>query len=377
MEVEEQSISGTILRKKERNKRRRHSNRKKKKIRINETFAKSISLEKELAHTKSRLEQTKMKALELHRALNTPRKCSVATVSSMRFNIQSKPTASSGFRPREVSHHIGLLQSIEVKALDRYSLNSTCDGSNCDVGSGTFGKCTKMLLCATEVAVKATILDTYSYDDIMYEARVMAEVCCGHPNLPLFMGIYDQPEYPKPLLVMKFYSVAGQPCTFHQYLRNERLYSTHKHPQDWARILLGVCNGLKAIHMKGYLHNDLKCNNIVLSDIVPKSNKAPPVWPIIIDFGKARPMKDPKMYKLTEVEKKEYLKAYTHLAPELLLGSCPQSVFTDVFSLGQIIGKVAAISREKQLKSIAKLCVMDVARRPSMLYVHDSMFDLT
>ena len=36
---------------------------------------------------------------------------------------------------------------------------------------------------------------------------------------------------------------------------------------------------------KGYLHNDLKCDNIVLSDRLPAVDNLS-IWPVIIDFGK-------------------------------------------------------------------------------------------
>lgn len=99
---------------------------------------------------------------------------------------------------------------------------------------GTYGKCTKMLLCAIEVAVKTTILSEYSYDSVTYEAMVMTDICCGHPP---FIGVYDHPECPKPLLVLKYYSVNGKPYTFHQYLRNVH---QKRELNDLARILLGI-----------------------------------------------------------------------------------------------------------------------------------------
>lgn len=364
------SVSGK-LRKVERNKRRRQAIRLKRKKKINVTIGKSKELEKQLAHTKSRLMQTKLKALEVSKDIfRTPNRYPV-TRSSAFFKVGSKPTASSGLRPSH--YHAEIIQSIvKVKHLDRYSLQNPPCTACCELGSGTFGKCTKMLLCAMEVAVKTTTLDEYSYDSIMYEAAIMTDICHGDPNLPLFMGVYDQPEFPKPLLVLKFYSVGGKPCTFHQYMRKERMQSS----QAWSRILVGVCNGLKTIHQKGYLHNDLKSDNIVLSDCIPECKKPPPVWPIIIDFGKARAIKNPKTYQLNESEK-EYLKAYTHLAPELIFGSCAQSVLTDVFSLCQVIGKVATISRNKQFKAIAKFCAREnPANRPSLLYVHNSLSDM-
>ena len=368
-----QKTSKKLRGRRERNKRRRISIREKKKEKVSQVYAKTKILEKELAHTKSLLTQSRIRAAGLSKELYKTPKKHVTALSSLRYSIRSRPTASSLHCDHKLGHHPKVCQ---VNKLDQYSLKNPGDSSNCEVGSGTFGKCSKMFLCATEVAVKSTTLDEYSYDSILNEAVVMTEVCRGHPNLPLFIGIYDYPEYPKPLLVMKFYSVAGKPYTLHQCLRQESLsLSPQSTLYDWARILLGVCDGLQAIHQRGYLHNDIKCDNVVLSDCVPKSDKAPSMWPIIIDFGKATTIKSPKVYKLDEREIDSYLKTYTHLAPELVKGTSSQSVLTDVYSLCRIIGKVACVFRYKELKSIAKLCTKE--NRPSLLLGHDSITDLT
>ena len=100
----------------------------------------------------------------------------------------------------------------------------------------------------------------------MFEALVMTEICCGHPNLPLFIGVCDQlHSKSKPLLVSRFYLVAGEPCKLHQHLITQTKRQTTGAVNDMARILVGVCNGVEAIHQKGYLHNDLKCDNVVLN----------------------------------------------------------------------------------------------------------------
>lgn len=233
------------------------------------------------------------------------------------------------------------------------------------------------MLCSTEVAVKSTILHEYSYDSIMYEAKVMTHLSCGHPNLPLFIGVYDHKECCKPLLVMKFYSVGGKRLTLHKHLQDHYKSHLNKPIKQWAHILVGVCNGLIAIHQKGYLHNDLKCDNVVLSDCIPSSGISPSVWPIIVDFGKARCMQSPRRYKLTEIEKKEYHEKYSHLAPELVSGLCPQSASTDVYSLGHIIKKVAIVVHQNpELKKIADACKSHHSKRPSVAYVQDSLLDL-
>ena len=51
---------------------------------------------------------------------------------------------------------------------------------------------------------------------------------------------------------------------------------------------LGVAKGLLHIHSKHILHNDLKADNIALTDWLPACNGTPAhLWPIIIDFNKA------------------------------------------------------------------------------------------
>lgn len=133
------------------------------------------------------------------------------------------------------------------------------------------------------------------------------------------------------------------------------------------QILFCVCHGLTTIDTKGYLHNDLKSDNVVLSDCLPMSKHAPSLWPVI-DFGKARSMKFPKMYKLTETEKTRYLHAYTHLARDLVSGLYPQSPATDIYLLGVII-KVTTVTYSFQLKPISKLCVNVPTNRPSMVCI--------
>lgn len=365
----------------ERNKKRMRAVRKKRKEKVSQAFAISRDLDikkGELAMVRRKLAHARMRsgALKLSEQLckapigaiqYTDSSRNVGSmVSSLQYRLRSKPTASSAglHSSLKLLHHKRRIQC-QVKKLDRHSLRSI----SCEVGSGTFGKCMKMFLSSTEVAVKATTLDSYTYESIMYEAEVMTEICCGHPNLPLFIGVYDQPEYPKPLLVMKFYSIEGESCTLHRYL-----WKCNNHDLlHLVQILIGVCDGLDVIHQKGFLHNDLKC---VLSDCIPPGSEIARVWPIVIDFGKARLIQSPKRYNLSEMEREEYRKKYTHLAPELIQGTSPQSTSTDVYSFGHIIHKVATITASEQLKSVASLCTKaNAANRPSVAYVRSSLSD--
>ena len=59
---------------------------------------------------------------------------------------------------------------------------------------------------------------------ILYEAKIMSTVCCGHPNLPSFMGVYDCLAY----LVTKYYSVDSEPITLHKERQTTTVISIDK-----------------------------------------------------------------------------------------------------------------------------------------------------
>ena len=165
-------------RKRERNKRRRRSITVKRREMVRNALKELEHKKTELAQTRSKLVQTRKRALELSKELcKPPVKKGHSILSSVGFHthFQTKPTASSGLcsSHKLLYHSNSVLLECPVNKLDRYSLKTSDDGVTCEVGSGVFGKCTKMVLCATEVAVKVTTLKEYSYDSIMYEAKVM------------------------------------------------------------------------------------------------------------------------------------------------------------------------------------------------------------
>ena len=61
------------------------------------------------------------------------------------------------------------------------------------------------------------------------------------------------------------------------------------------------------MHMKRFLHNDLKSDNIVLFKEIHS---------VIIDFGWCRSSHYPKRYSLTAREQTKYEKPHRHIAPE-------------------------------------------------------------
>ena len=59
---------------------------------------------------------------------------------------------------------------------------------------------------------------------------------------------------------------------------------------------------------------------IVLSDTVPAYENSPPLIPIVVDFGKSRPLTKPKKYRLSEDEKRHYRIHHNHIAPKVING---------------------------------------------------------
>lgn len=125
-------------------------------------------------------------------------------------------------------------------------------------------------------------------------------------------------------------------------------------------MLEQLSRALGYVHQRGYLHNDLKENNVVLH--ITKEH-----WtPVIIDFGKSR--------KITASEPRSKQKEAQHyhwIAPEVLDGTSAQTIRSDVFSLGRILRFVikSVFNRDElrysKAKEIYLACVnINVQLRP-------------
>ena len=81
------------------------------------------------------------------------------------------------------------------------------------------------------------------------------------------------------------------------------------------RYALSLCKGLQHVHTSGFLHNDLKLDNVVVG--ISLSGK---LRPYIIDFGKACPVARGKKYSLKEEDIIIYKSEHPQVAPDLLDG---------------------------------------------------------
>ncbi len=221
------------------------------------------------------------------------------------------------------------------------------DGSNSatvPVGSGTYGDCTLKKFKRFEITVLEKKVPTSDLTAVMNEAQCMNILT--HPSIPHLLGVQiDEKPYS---LVMQFLGEGMKSVTVHKLLHQDMAKYLSLSTNEWISILLDIAEGLFHVHQKGFLHCDVKSNNVLVS-----GKKG-----YLIDFGKACLIARPTARK--------YSTFYNHIASEVLQGR-PASTSSDVFSLGVIIYSVGKTLAHGCLKSLGKQCKdTKPASRPSM-----------
>lgn len=229
------------------------------------------------------------------------------------------------------------------------------------VGCGTFGVCYLAYYRSILVAVKEFRMNSNKSRsevkrELLREARMVNHLG-DHRNLPLLFGAVIKGD--QLMLITQFHGERGKSVTLSVAIKKKKLEKS-----EWLDIIKGVCEGLNHVHRRQILHNDLKSNNVV----VEKRND---MWnPVIIDFGKARFISDPKpRMSLTASNQESYKRRYPHIAPEIVAGSGRQSIQSDVFSLGRIVLSILDLLPTATAMSlrIAERAILDnPAKRPSI-----------
>ena len=89
------------------------------------------------------------------------------------------------------------------------------------------------------------------------------------------------------VMVTLFYGIGQKNTTLHKLLNSDSFDAVIKLDRSQALpIILELSETLSYIHNKGFLHNDIKTDNIVFYVECAK------LKPILIDFGKACPVKE-------------------------------------------------------------------------------------
>lgn len=168
------------------------------------------------------------------------------------------------------------------------------------VGTGCFGTCYQMNykdvfdVCVKKVSPKVSL------DALKTEAATL--IALNSEYVPHCFGV----SLEKRGIVMSYIALAGKPVSLHELLVNKdpdvlSMATTSVVKQ----ILVDITKGLQFIDHAGFLHNDLKSDNVALGSSFTRYVRA-----YIIDFGKACRTDSGKRYSLSP-EKLSYTKGNT------------------------------------------------------------------
>ena len=209
-----------------------------------------------------------------------------------------------------------------------------CDGSEKEVylGQGSFGVVKLKLFRGIKVAVKELQPRTL-LSDVRNEAHTLAKLC--HPFLPYLFGVCTilQPYR----IIMQFHGLRD--TTMSLTLSNAIVRKKIADEYAWIGISIQIMQALTYLHDEALiLHNDITASNILLTDsTTEKPLSSNYIQIVLIDFGKATPVKNSRKYNLSDIEKAEYTRKYPHIAPEVIDGMTTLTTWSDVYAAGRII----------------------------------------
>ena len=136
-------------------------------------------------------------------------------------------------------------------------------------------------------------------------------------------------------MILSFHGINHRPYSLHSVLHH---HTFDVSSSQWKTIVLTALCGIKYLHDKTIIHNDIKEDNIMIQ--MSGSN----IESIIIDFGKACLEANGRLYNLSSTEKVEYKIKHPHLAPDVRDSLRCQDKLSDIYSFGRIL---LLISEEK------------------------------
>ena len=180
--------------------------------------------------------------------------------------------------------------------------------------------------------------------DVIDEAKIMNELC--HPFLPY---LFEVCTTARPFrIITQFQGMDSKTVTLQrELLSSQNITGT----AAWLAICTELLEAVHYLHSDAcIIHNDIKADNIQLSNATNTSSSSiaisslatPLVYHLVlIDLGKAKDKQSGSLYKLTDEEKVTYLTKHSHIAPEVVHGDYKHSVYSDMFSVGQVLVKIS------------------------------------
>eukprot|EP00057_Strongylocentrotus_purpuratus_P021068 XP_011675542.1 PREDICTED: probable receptor-like protein kinase At2g47060 [Strongylocentrotus purpuratus] len=304
-------------------------------------------------------------------------------VETLQKNCLNKNRGATRFQARNAGDHatIASMPTIKCEVLDINDIlpfsgnQKPGDLSNIPVlGKGTYGK---VYLGRhgddlRPIAIKQPVLHSdYRRDMLQQEKLLMNERATKESMLQQLLS--GSPYFPKMLGVV---TIGDDLCTVMDFIGNKKTGRTYplyraltrrfkSNPKLSLTNMLQVCEdiikGIMELHREGYLHNDLKSNNILLETRGLRWHA------VIIDLGLASAMAYAKQRRFSDKRRAEYRsgKIYTYMAPEVVLYGKRNSVASDIYSFGVILESIARKIKISEVAEVAEGCTeQDPLKRP-------------
>ena len=231
-------------------------------------------------------------------------------------------------------------------------LDFNFNGAEEIIGAGLFGTVKRCQYKGNIVAVKCFKTAVTSLcstkRSVLHEAKVLLNLK-SHRSIPTLLGVCLEKEPLK--LVMQCYGIEGQTLSLYSVCKLEKHHNTMDECQ-WKSVIKDIAKAIEHVHACGYLHNDIKTDNVVLY----KSDDTTFI-PVVVDFGKSC-RREGCTKCLSMEEQSEYRKKYRHIAPEVIDGSYKQSIYSDIYSFGYLVDNIYTLvcKNSTALHSIVKQC---------------------
>ena len=196
------------------------------------------------------------------------------------------------------------------------------------------------------MVIAKELQDEVSRSNVIKEASKLVGLST-HPGLPVVLGV-DVSTKPF-LLISLFYGMNESNTSLHNLLNADEQFRAVK-DFEFLAIIRQLSKVLEYLHVHRLLHNDIKCDNVMIYKDLEG------LKPVLIHFGKSCKLGDGKSNKLTDAEKKKYRERHSHIAPEIVEGTEPQTASSDIFALGRIILKIVTRLNCPKIVDLSKLC---------------------
>ena len=265
-----------------------------------------------------------------------------STMQSASSTQRDRPNCVSvGCQVAEVSAYDVPRETLTAIPRDRFldrEMLHPFEGKHDSLGEGSFSRVYIMQYRKFYVAVKEykEIPDytlKYIRERLLREAKTLINIA-PHRCIPMFFGVVcnSRPF----MLVMQLCTRQYESLTLMKLIvRNSEIIADN----ELLTIMCRLAATLHHVHQNGFLHNDLKVDNVVLVKD-PSVNRQ---WqPMMIDFGEAT--------RLAMNFRKKYRSFHAHIDPEVLSGAVAHSFRSDIYSLGVIFSKVTTITSSKEVE---------------------------